>query len=628
MRLGAAYVAVCAVAFLLHAAGAFSRAELAAYDWLLRSRPPAPADARILIVDETEADLQRLGHPLPDMVFVRAIETLLAGGAAVVGVDKFRDIPVPPGTAELEALLAAHKNVVWAMLIGEPGTLRVQPPRVLRGSARAGFSDIVDDEGGVVRRGLLHLDDGKAAASAFSVSIAAAYLAARGVSFANDPAAPEAIRVGPALLAPFEADDGGYAGADAAGFQLLLDYRGMPQRFARVTLGELLEGRAGAGAARGRIALIGSSAHSLKDFFHTPYSSGGAERIAGVELHAHLISQLLRLGLGESAPIRVVSQSGERAAMASFAALGLAAYLIPALGALALLAAGAAGAFALAWAAILQGWWLPPVAPAFALACGALAGVALREAAERAERATMMTLFARHVSPEVADVLWQQRAVLLAGGRLKTVELTATILFADIRGYTPVAQLLAPEQLAQWLNEYMDAMSRAVMRHGGVVRQFAGDAVLAAFGAPIPRQGEAAIAADARNAVQCALAMTEALQRLDRDWQARGLPQVGMRIGVHTGRVVACSVGTAQRLEYALIGDVVNVAARLQSVGGDEERFRILIGEATFALAGAAFETVPRGPLELKGRSTPLTAYRVIARRDAAAARLPAEVSQ
>jgi len=614
MRLGLVYVAICALAFLLHAAGAFSRAELAAYDWLLRSRPAAPVDARILIVDETEADLQRLGHPLPDLVLARAIERLVAGGAAVIGVDKFRDVPVAPGTAELDALLARHKHVIWAMLVGEPGTLRVQPPRVLRGSTRAGFSDIVDDDGGVVRRGLLHLDDGTATASAFSMSVTAAWLASRGIAFANDPARPEAIRVGPTSLMPFEADDGGYAGADAAGFQILLDYRGMPRKFEHLNLGELLESRAAADAARGRIVLIGSSAHSLKDYFHTPYSSGGGERITGVELHAHLVSQLLRFAHGESAPVRVTTQGAERALMAGFAALGAAAYFLPAYGALLLLAAGIALAFGAAGAAMLQGWWLPPVAPALALTCAALAALSLRLASERAERATMMTLFARHVSPEVADLLWQQRRTLIDGGKLKSVELTATILFADIRGYTPVAELLDPAPLARWLNEYMDAMSRAVLSHGGIVRQFAGDAVMAAFGAPIPREGDAAIAADASNALRCALAMAQALEMLDRDWQARGLPRVGMRIGIHTGRVLACSVGSEQRLEYTLIGDVVNVASRLQSFGGDEERFRILISDATFALAGATFETVPRGPLELKGRSAPLTAYRVVAR--------------
>jgi adenylate cyclase len=553
-------------------------------------------------------------------VLAQAIERLAAAGAAVIGVDKYRDVPVPPGTAELDAALAKHKHVIWAMLVGEPGTLRVQAPRVLRGSGRAGFSDIVDDDGGVVRRGLLHLDDGAATASAFSFSITSTWLAAKGIAFANDPAKQDAIRIGPTQLAPFEADDGGYAGADAAGFQLLLDYRGMPGKFEHMGLGELLAGRADAARAGGRIVLIGSSAHSLKDYFHTPYSSGGGERITGVELHAHLVSQLLRYAHGESAPLRVTTQSGERAAIAAFAALGIGAWFLPAWGALALIAAGVALAFGGAWAAMQQGCWLPPAAPAVALACAALAVVVLRLAEERAERAMMMTLFARHVSPEVADLLWQQRRALIAGGRLKSVELTATILFADIRGYTPVAQLLPPEPLAQWLNEYMDAMSRAVLRHGGIVRQFAGDAVMAAFGAPIPRVGAAAIAADAHNALRCALDMVAALEALDRDWQSRGLPRVGMRIGIHTGRVAACSVGTAQRLEYTLIGDVVNVASRLQTVGGDEERFRVLISDATYALAGASFDTLPRGPLELKGRNTPLTAYRVVARPGSAAA--------
>ena len=616
VRLVAAFMAVYGLALLLHAAGGFARAELGAYDWLLRSRPPAQADRRILIVDETEEDLQRFGHPLPDAVFVRALEILLRHRAEVIGVDKYRDLPVPPGTEELEALLAARENIVWAMQFGGTAAARVLPPLALRGSARVGFSDIPDDQDGVVRRGLLYLDDGKAVARSLPLAVAGHYLANRGIRLANVPGGKDAIRIGPSVLEPFEADDGGYAGADAAGFQILLDYRGMPQPFARITLGKLLDGEFDTALVAGRIAMIGASAHSLRDFFHTPYSSERDGRITGVEMQAQLVSQLVRLGLGESRPLRTVPQNGERAAMLAFAALGFAAFRLGAPGAILLLLVGGASAFGIAWAAMLRDWWWPPVAPAGVLAAAAVVAVAMRMAAERAERAAIMALFARHVSREVAELLWQRRAELMQAGGLKPAELSATILFADIRGYTPIAQSLPPEKLAAWLNEFMDAMSRQVMRRGGIVRQFAGDAIMAAFGAPIARNDARLVAEDARNAVQCALDMIEALDGLDRDWRARGLPAVDLRIGIHTGKVIACSVGTAERLEYALLGDVVNIASRLQTLDSEgESGHRILIGEATFVHLGDAFDTVAMGPLPLKGRSETLGAYRVLRRR-------------
>jgi len=612
-KLLAAFLLVLSAVLGLREYGALARAELTLYDWILRMRPATPVDARVLVVSETEADLQRFGHPLPDAVLARALRILLQEGAAVVGVDKYRDIPVPPGTEALDTLLGAEARIVWVMKFGAPGVTRVLPPAALRGSARVGFSDLLEDEGGVVRRGLLMLDDGRRHWNSLALAAAAAYLAPRGVRPSSDPGRTDAVRLGPARLLPLERDEGDYAELDAAGFQVLLDYRGMPGRFARVSLGDLLDGRLAPGSAKGRLVMLGASAHSLRDFFHTPFGAGdGDDRITGVEIHAHLASQVLRLALGESAPLVPLAGWPRSLGIAAFALLGLLAYRLRAGWALGYMAAGAAVALASGPLAMRYSVWLPPFAPTLAFVATAVLAVALRVSAERAERAMLMTLFARHVSDEVAQALWRGRATLLEGGRLRPLPMTATILFADAHGYTPLAQTLAPATLAGWLGEFMDAMSREVIRHHGVVWQFAGDAVMAAFGAPFPRRREPEIADDARNAVRCARGMVEALDRLGTGWKARGLPGVGLRVGVHTGPVVACSIGSARRLEYALVGDVVNVAARLQALEDDADApRRILLSGATAALLPADPALQALGAVPLKGRSGSLQVFRV-----------------
>jgi len=189
-------------------------------------------------------------------------------------------------------------------------------------------------------------------------------------------------------------------------------------------------------------------------------------------------------------------------------------------------------------------------------------------------------------------------------------------LFADLRGFTPVAERLAPEETARWLNRFMAVMTEIIMRHGGVVRQFAGDAVMAVFGVPIPSHTREQQASDGRHAVACAIEMCRALHALNSSWRDAGEPTAGMRIGIHSGPMVACSIGSAQRMEYAVVGDAVNVAARLQAFreaaeSTDPESTRILISEETRQLLGIHAECERLGTFEVKGRTQPVTIYRV-----------------
>ena len=598
----------------LRLAGSLERMELAAWDAGMRLRPVAAIDERLVFIDETEDDLQRFGHPLSDATLARIIERTLALGAAVVAVDKFRDIPVPPGSQALERVLAANRSVYWGYQFGGAGVRRILPPRALIGTPQVGFVDIAVDSGGVARRGLLYLDEGGPPEPSLALAVASAWLALQGIVPQPDPANPSALRLGRASIKPFEPYDGGYAGTDAAGYQMLLDFRGAPARIARVTLGELLDGRADAALVRGRVAIVGSSAHSLRDFFETPFTAGTGQPVTGAELHAHQVSQLLRLALGESAPVRTFAKPLEALLLAAACLLGLSPWLATRAHWLAAFVAAGIAALAFAWSATAaRDLWLPvvPLALGFLLTASVSAGLrALHEARERGE---LMAIFSRHVSPEVARELWQRRNESGDGTWLRSRNLGITVLFADLHGYSPVAEVLPPEETAAWLNEFIRPMAEIIMAHRGVIRQYAGDAVMAVFGAPLPSTTPEERSRDACAALACATEMYRKHADLNRAWRSAGKPTAGLRIGIQSGPVVGCVVGSRQRLEYTVIGDAVNVAARLQSLTlpGEEEgeAGRILLGAETRALLQPDAPCRSIGAFPVKGRSAPVEVY-------------------
>ena len=190
-----------------------------------------------------------------------------------------------------------------------------------------------------------------------------------------------------------------------------------------------------------------------------------------------------------------------------------------------------------------------------------------------------------------------------AGSTTLREELEATILFSDIRGYSTLAERLSPGEVAEMVGAHLAAMTEVIIDHGGMVDQFIGDAVMAVFGAPDPVDDHAA------RAIRCALAMQARQADLNRDADSEGRTHVTMGIGINTGRVVAGTVGGAGRLEYTVVGDAVNVAARLQSEAAAGE---IVASDSTVAAANGV-EADPIGLRQVKGREEPVEAFRVVA---------------
>ncbi len=183
----------------------------------------------------------------------------------------------------------------------------------------------------------------------------------------------------------------------------------------------------------------------------------------------------------------------------------------------------------------------------------------------------------------------------------ETEELDVTVLMSDIRGYSGIAERTDPTTLAGQLNRHRAEMNRAIIANGGTVMQFVGDAVMAVFGAPDP------MADHAERATAAAIDMHEAQARVNAEWSEQGLEHFGLGIGVSTGPVAAALLGSEERIEYSVVGDTVNLTQRLQQWGEPGET---VLSEATFASLGSRPDCDELKPSVVKGRVTPVAAYR------------------
>ena len=642
----------CGLVLGLRAAGWLEPLELRAYDACLRLLPRDDvATPPVVVIGIDEADIQALrDYPIRDGKLADLLAELLKHGPRAVGLDIYRDIQVPGGPEgaadreRLAAVLLGDRRVVCIRHLGSAPEDEVGPPPELAprelGWDRVGFNDVPPDPDGVVRRALLvHADHGGQSHWSFAYLLAGLYLAGDQVALEAEggpPAervvvynydvpdnAPPVARGGFPRLRPGE---GGYALADAGGFQLLPDFRARGFRTfpLRAVLPEVNDAAARKAAqmltaedVRDKVVLIGMTAKSVPDRVLTPTGPG-----AGVEFHAAVVGQLIRAGRGAGSPVRGWSDWLEPMWVLLWCLLG-AGLALAVRSPWALLPAVAAGLAAVAAAGaggMAAGWWVPTVPPALGWSASAFAVTGYLSRRERADREAMHVLLARHVSAEIAAEIWRRRQELLEHGRLPAREAVATVLFTDIRGFAALSEATEPRQLMDWLNQYMAAMVAAVHDNGGVVYKYIGDAIMAVFGVPIPR-AEGQEAEDATNAVRCALQMRKTLGRLNAGWARSGRAEpVCMRVGIYSGRVVAGSLGSADRLEYTVIGRVVNTASRLEGFGKELPEdpevaaggCRILIGEPTWRLLGSRFRTKFLGDAKVKGIPNPVPIYGVI----------------
>jgi adenylate cyclase len=550
---------IAALVVLVRSYGWLQPIELTVYDVLrVAWAQPAPADD-VFLVGMTEPDIRRWHYPISDDVLADLLERLASWHPRAIGVDIYRDMPVEPSTGKLEAVLKAHPEIVWVFKLaeGQDGTHpEIPPPAPLVGTDNAALADIAADPGDVVRRGLLYADDGAQSYTGLGMALALKYLA--GDRIAPEAAANDDLRLGKTVIPPLDAASGPYIRFDSRGYQTLLDFHGGAEPFPRKSIAETMDGDM-SGLTRDRVVIIGDALESVKDFFASPFNVWfNPHRVFGMEIHAHLVDQLIRLALGKSQILAGLPRRDEDLwiwvwAVAG-AALGLA--IRSTLAAAAASFAGVAAIGGIVYAAFGQNLLLPALPAAMAwLGTAAFTNQLLHAASNRA-RQRLRRSFEHFLPPAVIAEMVRSEELPKLGGERREI----SVLFTDVASFTTFSEGVDPERLASILNDYLEGVCAAIFANGGLVNAFLGDGVLAFFGAPQAQPDHA------DRAVAAAFAIDQFAQSFSAEQRARGLNFLHTRIGIHTGFAFVGNVGSHERLQYTALGDILNTGSRLEGL--------------------------------------------------------------
>lgn len=384
---------------------------------------------------------------------------------------------------------------------------------------------------------------------------------------------------------------------DMGGPKAWIDYAGGPGTYPSHSFSTVHNGEVEPGEFSDKIVVVGASDPSLKDVVKTS-TTGEDELMAGPEANANAIATALEGFPLQSAPagidVILIALMGLIAPVASYA-------LSP-LRALAIALGGGALYLVLAQLAFNSGLIVPVVYPLLALVVSILGSLAVHYMLEAFERQRVRDTFARFVPDQVVgEVLARTDEDLRLGGRRVEV----TVLFSDIRGFTTFSEKREPEDVLEILNAYHEEMTSAVMEHEGTLVSFIGDGIYAVFGAPLEQDDHA------DRALEAALEMLEVRLPRVNDWmRERGVgEEFRIGIGLNSGPGMAGNLGSAQRLEFTVIGDTVNTAARLEGMTKGSGHHLFISDSTRELLARSRTELEFVEELPVRGRTEPIKVW-------------------
>jgi adenylate cyclase len=604
----------------------FSPSLLATFDAELSDQlaTPYPPQSNIVIIAIDDRSLASIGRwPWPLTTHAQLVQLLQQDGAALVGFDiGFHERPTDPREA-LALANAAHsaKNVLFisGADIGPQAGLRndvlnahrILPPiPQLQGvEAGTGTSNVIPGYPGndhIVRVLPLQVTDGHQTMEAFSMALYRVYN--------NLPRSQFPLqRQGSTLVI-------GTRHIPVGDYSLMyFNYAGKQGTFPHYSYSDVVDGAVPASAFKGSIVLIGAyNAIGLPDAFETPTTTVG-NSMAGVEIHANALSTLLKGNF--------LSHQGALSGMLTV--LLLAVLIGAGVGALRVQFGLAVTVVALAAYRFYAGWLFGNgtiayvLYPLAAIGLTFLAVAVARYWLEERERQKVTRIFGQYVKPEIV-------AELVASGQAEDVQLggvrrEVSVLFADIRGSTAIAEKLTPEQVVSFLNAFTNETTKAIMDEDGTLDKYVGDEVVALWNAP-QNQADHAL-----RAVRAGMKLVEAVKAFRESDAAKDMPFVQYGVGVNSGDAVVGHMGSSFRKQYTAIGDTINVGARLcANAPGD----CVHIAESTYDQVREHVKVEALEPMHFKGKSQAMAVYRVlrmlpevaVAAQAATAAALPAEV--
>jgi len=536
-----------------------------------------------------------------DGQFARAIVASKKTVLATVFVDRHEMRHLgPAGLAAARLAIAPQAlpgvQAVAASPMREAHGVLVNIAELQGGALYTGHINMEPDADGVIRRAPLVMRFDERYFPAFDVQVARAYLGDAAPSLDVASYGIAGIRLGER-----------YIPLDEEG-QVLVNHREPGTAFPRVSVVDIVEGRANPALIRDRVVLVGGTATSMSagtgDVRVTPY--GG--RVPGVEVRASIIESLLQ---GDALQRPEWMMVVDIASMLLIAALLIA--LLPRFG------VGAGGVLAgvvfggyLAAAVYFfrtEGLWLNLVYPTLLVALLFASTTLVLYFFRVSEQRYLKRAFAYYVPPAVVDDLVADAAKLQLGGEKREL----TVLFSDIRGFTTLSESMAPEELVKLMNEYFTVMTGKVFEQRGSLDKYIGDAIMAMFGAPVAEPRHAACACRA------AIEMVRALHPLRESWRARGIPGLDIGVGINTGPMVVGNMGSASRFNYTVVGDAVNLASRIEHLN-KEYGTSILVSEYTYEPVKDEFRAAREvDTVRVRGRAQPVRLFELFADQSALA---------
>lgn len=590
---------VAVLLLLLQIAGLFTKittplemVEYSVRDTMMRLRgvqKPSP-DIVIVAIDDASFNWTQFRWPWPRSYFAGMVEQINKGGGRVIGVDVllFEEDADPANDQAFAAALgdvpAAVSIVqIFATTVDGYTIPSIQQPipvyrEVLDG---AGITNVFRDEDAIVR--------GVQAVDSFN-SLPYFHWAFEIAKIHLDVQSP-ANATSNSLIFNGEV-------VPLSEGRLIVNFAGGAGTYPTYSASDVHDGivlERDPDAFRDKIVLIGATTITLQDIYPTPYSA--STPTPGVEIVANTIDTIING--------KYITLAPPWMALLTTLLAAVAAYFItrskrPSL-TVTLLAASMAGYFILAFV-LFTGtrYVLPVVAPQVMLFLGVVLPTLEQAISQELEKRRVRNLFSRFISPEMVDQIISTQDLASLNKRANL-----SILFSDIRGFTTLSEKLTPEEVVTLLNPYLEAMSKVIYKHGGTVDKYEGDAIIAFFGEPVPYEDHAV------RSLRAALDMRKALVELKEGWAREGRPNtIEMGIGINSGDVFVGLLGSEQRINYTVIGDNANLAARLQDLT-KTYNWPILISESTYEQVKDEFEAELADSVTVKGKTKPVNVYKV-----------------
>src|SRR5258706_1080337 len=574
------------------------RIEYSARDLMMRTRGAEKPSGDIVIVAVDDFSFNWTGYhwPWPRSYLAEIVDQINAGGGKVVGVDIILSEPDPdPANDKAFAKSLANSPASVSVLQifrnsgqGYSGATLLQPLSVYKRSFKGlGVTSFTRDEDAIVRNVQAFDSYQDETHYNWAFEIARLYMGVDAPTNATNSSLQFNGQTVPLRSS-----------------QMLVNFAGPAKTYTTYSAADVHDGvtlEQDPNAFRGKIILIGATTLTLQDVYPTPFSTH--DPTPGAEIVANAVDTIISGSyIHETAWWLILLITIAAALIAAV----ISSLKRPTLTVVLMTAAMLVYAIAVLVYFIRERSVLPLVAPEVMLFLGIVLPTLEQAVSQELEKRRVRDLFSRFISPEMVDQMMATQDLNSLNKRSDV-----TIIFSDIRGFTTLSEKLPPEDVVALLNPYLEAMSNVIYEHGGTVDKYEGDAIIAFFGEPVHYKDHAA------RALRASLDMRLALEKLRKQWQKDGrLDQIEMGIGINSGEVFVGLLGSAQRINYTVIGDNANLASRLQDLT-KTYAWPILISESTYQQVKDEFDTELADAVVVKGKTQPVNVYKVIGRKGA-----------